>query len=141
MIKTVLVPQAFLFTLIVLGSAFFAFVTPQDQKQGAPWDVPIKYKELKNPYEGDKSLLKYGKSLYVKQCKTCHGAKGQGDGVAAVVLKTIPGDFTSDEFKKQTPGEIYYKFVMGRNEMPNFEKKIQDDEDKWAVVMYVQTLE
>ena len=77
--------------------------------------------------------------METKECGA--GNKGKGDGVGAVALKTLVGDFTSSEFKQQTPGELYFKFVKGRNEMPNFEKKIADEEDRWAVVMYIQTLE
>lgn len=139
--KKVFVRFTYLFAAIVLAAAFMAFVTPQDQKDGGPWDIPAKYKEMKNPYAGDKSLIKIGKSLYTKHCRSCHGNEGLGDGTKAASLKTYPGDFTSDEFKETAMGDLYYKSIIGRDEMPNFEKKMPDDEDQWAVIMYMLTLE
>ena len=139
--KKNLVKLVYLVVVVILGSAFLAFVSPQDQKEGGPWEIPTKYKEMKNPFEGDKSLVKIGKTLYTKHCKSCHGAEGLGDGTKAASLKTYPGDFTADEFKEQPAGEIFYKSIIGRDEMPNFEKKIPDNEDQWAVIMYMLTLE
>lgn len=139
--KKNLVRFAYLVSIVLMGAAFMAFVSPQDQKEGGPWDIPAKYKEMKNPYAGDKSLVKVGKSLYTKHCKSCHGAEGLGDGTKAASLKTYPGDFTAPEFKEQAPGILYYKSIIGRDEMPNFTKKIPDTEDQWAVIMYMLTLE
>ena len=139
--KKALIRLTYVFSVLILSGAFLAFVTPQDQKIGGPWDIPAKYKEMKNPYAGDKSLIKVGKTLYVKHCKSCHGAEGLGDGTKAAALKTYPGDFTAPEFKEQSAGDLYFKSIIGRDEMPNFEKKIPDDEDQWAVIMYMLTLE
>lgn len=139
--KKITVQLSYLFAVVLVSAAFLAFVSPQDQKEGGPWDIPAKYKEMKNPYAGDKSLVKVGKSLYTKHCRSCHGTEGLGDGTKAAALKTYPGDFTADEFKAEAPGILYYKSIIGRDEMPNFEKKIADDEDQWAVIMYMLTLE
>ena len=48
---------------------------------------------------------------------------------------------TSDEYKEQSDGLKYFKSFIGRDEMPNYEKKILDDEDRWAVIIYIETLE
>jgi mono/diheme cytochrome c family protein len=117
----------------------FAFTVPQ-QKKGEAWDIPAKYKNMKNPHQGDKSLLRVGKSIYVKHCASCHGKSGLGDGSKAANLKTYPGDFSSDEFQSYKDGEIYYMSFIGRNEMPNFEKKIEYEEDRWAVINYIRTM-
>jgi len=125
----------------LLGFAFMAFVFPQEQKKGGSWDIPAKYKKMENTYAGDKSLLKIGKMMYSKHCKSCHGSSGMGDGSKAAQLETFAGDFTSEEFKTQVDGILYFKSIIGRDEMPNFEKKISDDEDQWAVIMYIKTLD
>ena len=126
---------------ILFGIALMAFIMPQEQKQGGPWDIPAKYQKMENPYAGDNSLLKVGKMLYSKHCKSCHGSKGLGDGSKAPQLDTFPGDFTTEEFKAQSDGVIFYKSIIGRDDMPNFEKKIPDEEDQWAVIMYIETLD
>ncbi len=126
--------------IIVLAIAFMAFAGPQDgQKKGAAWDIPSKYVKMENPYAGE-DLTKVGKMLYSKHCKSCHGNKGLGDGPKAAQLETFPGDFSSEEFQAGTDGEIFYKSIIGRDEMPNYEKKITDDEDRWAIISYLRTL-
>jgi len=50
----------------------------------------------------------------------------------------FPGDFSTDTFKAQSDGAIYYKSFIGRDEMPNFEKKITEEEDRWLLVNYMR---
>ncbi len=127
-----------LFTLSIICVFLLAF-TPQDQKKGEPWEVPAKYEEMENPYAGDDSSERVAKMLWSKHCKSCHGNVGLGDGPKARQLETFPGDFSTEEFQSQTDGAIYYKSYIGRDEMPNFEKKIPDEEDRWILVNYMRT--
>lgn len=127
-------------SVLMMAIVFMAFSFPQDQKKAAPWEIPSKYEKMENPYAGDADLVKPGKMLYSKHCKSCHGSKGLGDGPKAAQLETFPGDFSSDEFQGGTDGALYYKSFVGRDEMPNYEKKIVDDEDRWAIVNYLRTL-
>lgn len=116
--------------------------TPQaeGQKKGAAWDIPEKYQKMENPYADDKSLVNIGKGLYMKHCRSCHGNAGLGDGPKARNLDTFPGDFSSAEFQKHNDGTLYYQAIIGRDQMPNYESKIPDEEDRWAVVMYLRSL-
>jgi mono/diheme cytochrome c family protein len=111
------------------------------QKPGAPWTIPAKYKSMKSTIKaGDPSINTTGKELYNKHCKSCHGAKGLGDGPKAANLKTSTGDFSSKKFQDQSDGDIYYQSFVGRDEMPNFEKKILDESDRWAVVYFMRAM-
>lgn len=103
------------------------------------WTVPSKYKSMQNTYKADSESLSIGKSLYSKYCKSCHGSKGLGDGAKATYIDTEIRSFKSSAFKAQKPGVIYYKSYVGRAAMPNFEKKITDDEDRWAIINYLMT--
>ncbi|MGF7138477.1 c-type cytochrome [Roseimarinus sediminis] len=116
--------------------------TPQveGQKKGAAWDIPEKYQKMENPYADDKSLVNIGKGLYMKHCRSCHGNAGLGDGPKARNLDVFPGDFSSAEFQKQNDGTLYYQTIIGRDQMPNYESKIPDEEDRWAVIMYLRSL-
>lgn len=129
-----------LLSMLIMAAIFMAFTMPQDQKKGAPWEIPSKYVKMENPYADDADLLKVGKMLYSKHCKSCHGNKGLGDGPKAKQLETFPGDFSSDDFQAGTDGELYYKSIIGRDEMPNYEKKITEEEDRWAIINYLRTL-
>ncbi|MDX9848514.1 MAG: cytochrome c [Tenuifilaceae bacterium] len=129
-----------LLTLAVTPMFIMAFMSAQDLKIGAPWDIPAKYKEMNNPYKGDASLDRIGKITYNRHCKSCHGNVGHGDGVMTKTLKTFPGDLSNAEFHKYTDGEIYFMSIIGRDEMPNYEKLIPSEEDRWAVVNYIRSL-
>ena len=127
-----------LLTLFIGLMILYSFVKgPQPE----PWEVPAKYDKMENPVAADKESLAVGKSLYTKHCKSCHGKEGLGDGPKAAELDTPSGDFTSDEFKNQSDGALFYKSLEGRDDMPGFKKKIPDAEDMWSVVNYMRTLE
>ena len=129
--KLLFIAFSFVFTLSLLS-----FVAPQAKKA---WDIPAKYKTMKNKKKGDAASTNVGKTLYAKNCKSCHGM-GKGDGPKAASLKTKMDDLTSKEFKAKSDGEKYFKSIVGRDEMPNFEKKIPDEEDRWAIISYMDTL-
>ena len=119
--------------MVIMSFMLFAF-TPSDQK---PWNVPAKYKSMKNPVKSDPTSINAGKAVYAKQCKSCHGGKGLGDGPKAASLKTKIRSFASKEFKAQAAGEKYYESIVGRDEMPNFEKKILDESERWSLINYI----
>lgn len=108
--------------------------------QGNPWVVPDKYKKMKTPVKADAESISAGKALYNKHCKSCHGAKGLGDGTKAAQLKTKCGDFSTADFHDQSDGALFYKTNEGRDDMPSFKKKIPDEVDVWNVINYIRTL-
>ena len=110
--------------------------------QSTEWVVPESAKKVKNPTDVlDKENLAIGRSLYSKYCQSCHGKEGYGDGPKAKEMKGDMGDFSSEEFQSQTDGALFYKITTGRDDMPNFDKKIVDEEDRWLIVNYIRTLE
>ncbi|NER10851.1 c-type cytochrome [Muriicola jejuensis] len=119
----------------VVSFTFYSFTTLVQDK----WVVPEKYVNMKNP-TNPKEDLDIGKSLYDKHCKSCHGKEGYGDGPKAAEMKGDLGDFSSEEFHKQTDGELFYKTTFGKDDMPEYTKKIPSDEDRWLVVNYMRTL-
>jgi mono/diheme cytochrome c family protein len=128
------------YPLVVLLTGLFlvAFVEPQPAIEN--WDVPAKYKEMKNPHAGDQALEKVGKMLYAKHCKSCHGNVGLSDGPKAASMKAEMTKFNDAKFQAQSDGVIYYQSIVGKDEMPNFEKKILEEEDRWALVNFIRTL-
>lgn len=114
--------------LVFLTSTVFAQQQPN-------WTAPAKYKTMKG-----KGNSADGKELFAKHCKSCHGSKGLGDGPKAATLKTFPGNFSDKKFQSKTDGELYFISIIGENEMPNFEKKIIDEQDRWSVVTYIRIL-
>jgi mono/diheme cytochrome c family protein len=106
--------------------------------QPKPWVVPANFKSMANPVTKGDAGEKAGKTLYDKNCASCHGKTGLGDGVKARALKTFPGDFSKPEYQDQTDGDHFYKTKFGRGEMPKYEGKLQDN-DIWNIVNYMRT--
>ena len=129
--------------LLIIGTilsaiAFMAFVPKaNDQK---PWPVPDAFKNKVNPVKSDATSIAAGKATYNLQCKSCHGAKGKGDGTKAATLDTECGDFTKASVQSQTDGSLFYKISEGRKDMPSFKKKVPEANDIWAMVNFLRTL-
>jgi mono/diheme cytochrome c family protein len=128
---------AIIFTVVLFVTANVAMA----QKAGAPWTIPAKYKTMKSTVKPtDASVNTVGKDLFAKHCKSCHGAKGLGDGTKSASLKTLIPSFADKKFKATPDGDVYYQAIIGRDEMPNFEKKITDEADRWALINYIKSL-
>ena len=127
--------------IIITAIIFVAANVAMAQKAGGPWTIPAKYKSMKSTVKaGDPSINAIGKENFNKHCKSCHGAKGLGDGPKAANLKTSTGDFSTAKFQATADGDLYYMSFVGRDEMPNFEKKIIDEADRWALIGFIRTL-
>jgi mono/diheme cytochrome c family protein len=106
--------------------------------QPKPWVVPANFKSMKNPVARGDASTKAGLTLYTKNCASCHGKAGMGDGVKARALKEFPGDFSKADFQGQSDGDHFYKTKFGRGEMPKYEGKLADD-DIWNIVNFMRT--
>lgn len=128
-------------SILLVSITFMSFINLPNQDQ-VKWEIPEKYKKMKNPTDAsDRGLLMDAKSIYAKECKSCHGKDGLGDGSKADGLKGYLGDFSDPEFfEDQTDGELFYKIKIGRDDMPAFGKKLSGDEDIWLVINYIKTL-
>ena len=123
-----------IFGLAAVALSLVAFTIPQDE-----WVVPEKYANMKNEYAGEDDDG-IGEELFAQHCKSCHGKEGYGDGTKAKELDTEMRELPSEDVQSQSDGALYYKAIIGRDEMPSFEKKIRDDEDRWMVINYLRTL-
>lgn len=123
---------------LLLAFSFSQVMNGQGQKKADPWPVPDKEKNTVNPAKADDVTIKLGTSSWSKNCASCHGKTGLGDGVKGRMCKTNPGDFSSAEFQASTDGELFYRTKTGRNEMPSFANKIPDNEI-WAMVHYMRS--
>ncbi len=129
-------PLKLLLLIGIFSLGFLAFTAMEHDE----WDIPAKYEKMTNPEEASDENISIGKSLYSKHCKSCHGKEGYGDGSKADEVEGDLGDFSTAEFQAQSDGIVFYKSYIGRKDMPNYEKKMSE-EDAWLVVHYVRTLE
>ncbi len=90
-----------------------------------------------------------GREVYDKWCGHCHGAQGDGNGVAASRLKPRPRDFTSGKYKIRmtTTGNIPTDEDIERairrglpySSMPAFPENFIDDAELDALVAYIKS--
>ena len=129
---------AIIFISAFLSFGLYSFTLLYQSKE---WVVPETAQKVKNPTDkSSKEDLAIGKTLYSKYCQSCHGKEGYGDGPKAKELKGEVGDFSSSKFQSQADGVLFYKMTTGRDDMPSFEKKIPDAEDRWLIINYIRTL-
>ena len=96
--------------------------------------------KFKKAWVSSPELLAHGKELFQAQCVTCHGAEGQGNGVAAAGLNPKPRNFTAaDNWKNgRKPSQIFGTLTKGLNAMPSFGSLPSDD--RWSLAHYVRSL-
>ena len=128
---------------ILLSLMFFSVVTAiskgqQDKPKGKPWSAPDNAVKMKSPVKGADAISE-GKDLFNQHCKSCHGAKGKGDGTKADKIDISCNDFSTPEFAKKSEGELFWKVTEGRKPMPSFKDKLSDNE-RWEVIAFVKTL-
>lgn len=116
---------------VIMGSAFF-----YQQKE---WKAPASADAKKNPLTADATTIAAGKVIYVKECQSCHGKKGKGDGPSAKDLDIPAGDFTKAAMQGQSDGALFWKTSEGRKPMPSFKKKLTE-EKIWQTIIYMRTL-
>lgn len=123
---------------LVFVSSLFMLFSISLVSQPKPWVVPANFKSMKNSVAFSDASTKAGQALYTKNCASCHGKAGLGDGVKARSLKQFPGDFSKADYQKQSDGDQFYKTKFGKDEMPKYDGKLADD-DIWNIVNYMRT--
>ena len=124
---------------LLFVSGLFLLVSAALVAQPKPWVVPDNFKSMKNPVAQSDASTKAGLAVFTKNCASCHGKAGLGDGVKARTLKDFPGNFSKTDFQSLADGDIFYRTKTGRGEMPKYDGKLSDD-DIWNVVNYMRTL-
>lgn len=111
----------------------------QDKPKGKEWNVPATDAKKKSPIKFDDANVKAGKDIWSKECKSCHGVKGLGDGAKAEKIDISCGDFSVSEMQNMSDGAIFWKTTEGRKPMPSFKEKLTDTE-RWQVLSFIRTL-
>lgn len=129
------------FGLAILATFMFTQTTnAQAKPKGKEWKVPASDASKKSTVKaGDAAAISEGKAIWGKDCKSCHGVKGLGDGTKAEKIDISCGDFSSKEFQSKSDGALFYYTKIGRKPMPSFKEKLSDSEI-WAVVAYMRTM-
>jgi caa(3)-type oxidase subunit IV len=112
-------------------------IVPDSFAAGAPVKSKFDKAWISTP-----ELIAHGKQQFQNQCVTCHGAAGEGNGVAAAGLNPKPRNFTvAQGWKKGRKASQLYATLTnpeGLNGMPAFGSIPADD--RWGLVHYVRSL-
>ena len=92
---------------------------------------------LTNPLEATEENLENGKKMYDIYCASCHGKKGDGNGVLSQREKF--SGIPNYKDREITAGSIYHVIMHGKNLMGSHASQITYTE-RWQIVQYVQKL-
>jgi high-affinity iron transporter len=83
-----------------------------------------------------------GAELYRRECASCHGIRGEGDGPAGRGLEPAPANLADHAaLADVTPLAFYQRITIGvaGTAMPAYETRL-DAADRWALALYATTL-
>lgn len=103
--------------------------------QGQDWIVPDDKKGRLSTFPFDDNTRMSGQKLYTLNCMSCHGAPGKSNYLN---LFPPPGDPATEKIQKNSDGEIFYKLITGRGQMPSFRSALTTDEI-WNMISYIRS--
>jgi mono/diheme cytochrome c family protein len=113
------------------------------RKATAPGVVAVVLLAIGGP-SGVEAKPTAGQEVYERECATCHGPEGKGDGETAAYLTPQPQDFTTGIIQKRTDEFLTVVIAKGgaakglAESMPAFPKLTKTEVQ--AVVAYVRQL-
>lgn len=102
--------------------------------------VPFTARFAQNPVPDTPDAVAAGRQTYLAKCQVCHGARGRGDGPAALTLNPRPFDLIV-HVPQHSPGEIQYWVSEGipGTGMPAWKDELGDGQ-RWELVRFLQAL-
>lgn len=105
--------------------------------------VDLASRIMKNPLPNTNEVLAEGQVLYTKYCTHCHGVNGGGSmdetAKVGVVYKGVPS-YQAGATSQLSEGHIFHIITHGIRRMGAHGSQVQQ-EDRWKIVRYVQTLQ
>jgi mono/diheme cytochrome c family protein len=96
-------------------------------------------------FESPKAMLLRGKDRFDAYCTPCHGKTGNGNGFIMQRglgnWQKLAASFHDERLRKTEDGHIYDVLTNGIGVMYGYASRIQDVNDRWAIVAYVRALQ
>ncbi|MBK9638072.1 MAG: cytochrome c [Bacteroidetes bacterium] len=115
------------------------FIASNIQTENTNWVAPPSADSLINPFHDISEQYSAGKKLFEKVCWPCHNLNGEGNGPAAINLKTKPKNLTSPSVQGQSDGVLFWKITNGRSDMESY-RQMFTQKQRWQLVCYLRTL-
>jgi mono/diheme cytochrome c family protein len=93
--------------------------------------------KAQNPIPRDDHSVTLGRAIYAKQCQSCHGPRGRGDGPAAGRLNVDVPNLTAQDVQSESDGELFNIITKGSKPMPAY-RRLLNEEQRWHVVNYLR---
>ena len=125
-----LLPLAVL-TLIASGGQELHPATPHRHPEA---------QQLKNPIPSDAVSIEEGRKLFQRNCASCHGPAGKGDGSMALAGGT-PSNLTDETWDHgSSDGEVFVVIRDGTtSDMEPYKDRLTDKQ-MWQLVNYIRSL-
>ena len=92
------------------------------------------------PLQVTAQLIERGQNRYQVNCLPCHGALGDGNGIARKFGMLVVANLHDPRLVQMPDGELFHVITNGRNLMSNYAARITV-KDRWAVIAYVRALQ
>lgn len=103
----------------------------------AHWTAPAEAADRPNPVVADAASIQRGSGLYTKNCASCHGETGRGDGPVAAALTPKPPDLVVMA-PMHPDGDLFWKIENGRGMMPAWKANLRETQI-WDLVNYLKS--
>lgn len=102
-------------------------------RMGTQWGTGI-------PFEVTPAIMQRGQERYNINCAVCHGATGQGNGIASKYGLNSIANQHQQRIRDMADGEIFNTITWGKNTMMGYGSNIQVS-DRWAIICYLRALQ
>lgn len=120
----------------------FSRPVDRDPDEGDP---PGDYAVLTNPLPNTVQVLDEGKTIFIRECRVCHGDAGTGHGPYRSGLQPVPPDFSDGNYgtlqdPSYTDADYFWRISEGLpwSAMPVWKLRY-DEADRWKLVHYLRT--
>ncbi len=137
--KSVSSLSAIFLSIAIAGFIVAFIVTNSPASNAGKWMAPASANNMKNPVAKTPVSIQDGRKIFNKECSSCHGPKGLGNGPKAGDLNIQPSNLASHLVQSQSDGAIFWKITTGNKPMPTF-RTAYSDQDRWNLVNFVRTL-
>ena len=139
MSKTIKLSATSLFAVLLATIGAVDFSASAHDKHGHS-HAPASAKRLKNPLTANEENITAGRTLFNRNCASCHGEDGKAKTDVAEAMTVKPTDLTDKKMEGITDGEIYWVITNGikKSGMPTFKKATANE--RWQMTLYVKHL-
>ena len=115
-------------------------------KSSYPYHLDYKAAErnLSNPYtnENTPEILGRGKEYFRVYCAVCHGERATGDSlVAGKMMAVKPPSLLTSRVINYSDGRLFHIITDGQGLMSGYASQISSEDDRWAIINYLRTLQ